>query len=265
VHEKTGNFLYHIAIPTTLSAAECTMMAGFTNAEGMKTGVRDPHLAPQAILYDATFARYTPPRLWMSTGLRALDHAVETLYHPTATEMPSRVMALNAIAGLFTYLPRYHATSSAPDDDVITQLQLATFSSLGFLGQNMAGGLGLSHSLGYALGSPYSIPHGITSCLTLGHVVKLKADEEGTGNAAQLARALPVIGLQRSSGSGDDVADAKKFGDEILKLVHDLGLKTTLKDHGVGEDQASIITQRATKLESGPLYDKVIALVKTLY
>jgi len=46
---------------------------------------------------------------------------------------------------------------------------------LGFLGQNMKGSFSLSHTMGYALGSPYSIPHGITSCLTLGHVMKLKA------------------------------------------------------------------------------------------
>jgi alcohol dehydrogenase class IV len=30
VHEKTGSFLHHIAIPTTISAAECTAGAGYT-------------------------------------------------------------------------------------------------------------------------------------------------------------------------------------------------------------------------------------------
>ena len=53
------------------------------------------------------------------------------------------------------------------DEDIITRLQLAAFASLGFLGLNFQAGLGLSHSLGYALGAPYQIPHGITSCMTL--------------------------------------------------------------------------------------------------
>jgi alcohol dehydrogenase class IV len=54
-HEKTDKFLFHISIPTTLSAAECTFMAGFTK-DGVKTSVRDPALAPLVIIYDAKFA-----------------------------------------------------------------------------------------------------------------------------------------------------------------------------------------------------------------
>ena len=78
-----GKFLHHIAIPTTLSAAECTLGAGYTNADGMKTGVADPELAPHAILYDSKFALDTPPWLFKSTGMRAMDHAMEIMYHPT--------------------------------------------------------------------------------------------------------------------------------------------------------------------------------------
>jgi alcohol dehydrogenase class IV len=48
LHEKTGNWLYHIAIPTTLSASECTMMAGYTQSDGVKTGVRGKELVPHA-------------------------------------------------------------------------------------------------------------------------------------------------------------------------------------------------------------------------
>ena len=39
--KKKGKFLHHITIPTTLSAAECTLGAGYTNEEGMKTGKSD--------------------------------------------------------------------------------------------------------------------------------------------------------------------------------------------------------------------------------
>ena len=85
-----------------------------------------------------------------SVDLSALDHA-------TATEMPCRQMCLVAAGDLFTYLPKYKANPK--DEQVITRLQLAAFASLGFLALNVKGGLGLSHSLGYALGSPYGIPH----------------------------------------------------------------------------------------------------------
>lgn len=155
--QSPGKFLYHITVPTTLSAAECTLNAGYTNANGMKTGVAHPELAPHVIIYDSKFALETPAWLWMSTGMRAMDHAMELMYHPTSTEMPCRQMALYAAGELFKCLPQYKADPK--NEDVITRLQLAAFASLGFLALNIKGGLGLSHTLGYALGSPYQIPH----------------------------------------------------------------------------------------------------------
>ncbi|MCJ1486062.1 hypothetical protein MMC06_006238 [Schaereria dolodes] len=258
LHEKSGKFLYHIAIPTTLSAAECTFNAGYTRDDGIKVGCADPALAPHVIIYDAKFALETPQKLWLSTGIRSLDHAVELLYHPTATEVPAKRMVLTAIASLFTYLPK--SKDEPKNEDYITRLQLASFSSLFPLGTNVKGGLGLSHTLGYALGSPYSIPHGITSCLTLAHVVKLKAKD--SDDAAQVARALPFIGLLRS---GDDNKDANQVGDAIQELVKRLGLQSNLKQYGVDEDEAPNITKMATKTEEGPLYDSVFGLVKSLY
>ncbi|KAF9632215.1 Alcohol dehydrogenase iron-type [Lasiodiplodia theobromae] len=258
LNEKVGKFLFHVTIPTTLSAAECTFNAGYTQEDGTKTGVAHAELAPHVIIYDSKFALETPPQLWMSTGLRALDHAVELLYHPTATEVPAKDVCLSAASRLFSSLPKYK--NDPKNEDNITQLQLASFGSLGLLGLNVKGPLGLSHTLGYALGSPYSIPHGITSCLTLGHVVKLKAHDPWA--ASQVARLAPFIGLTRT---GNDQQDAINVGDAILELVRLLGLSKTLKEYNVGEDQVPIIVKRATKQEQGEVYDKVASLVKQLY
>jgi alcohol dehydrogenase class IV len=249
VNEKTGHFLTHIAIPTTLSAAECTMAAGFTKEDGVKTGIAHPNVAPSYILYDSTFALHTPPSLFASTGIRALDHAVELQYHPTATLMPCQWLCLLAIRALFEHLPEYQANPK--DEQVILKLYLAAYASLGFLGLNLKGGLGLSHTLGYALGSPYGIPHGITSCMTLGHVVKLKA-KAGPKDAAAVAAILPVLPAKYGAQStGDDVKDAGLVGDAILKLVSDLGFKTTLTDKKVGKDEIDTIVSRATGGLSG--------------
>jgi alcohol dehydrogenase class IV len=259
VHEKTGHFLYHITIPTTLSAAECSFFAGYTQEDGTKTGVRHPNIAVKVIIYDAEFGLETPPHLFLSTGLRALDHAVELMYNPAATEAPSKPLSLTSIQSLFEFLPKYKANPK--DKDVITKCMLAAFTSLYPMGLNVVGGIGLSHSLGYALGSPYGIPHGVTSCLTLGKVVKLKA--ENPADAAQVARICPYIGIERT---GDDRKDAVKVGDAIIDLVKSLGLQTSLKEYKVGEDQVPKIAKLATGgKESGELYEKVAGLVKTLY
>ncbi len=259
LHEQSGKWLFHIAIPTTLSASECTMMAGYTEKDGVKTGVRAKELVPHVVLHDSTFALHTPERLWMSTGMRAMDHAIELLYHPTAVEMPARWMTLQAAGSLFENLPKYKANPK--DEDIITKLQLAAFASLGFLGYNMKGGLGLSHALGYALGSPYGIPHGITSCLTLGNVVKLKSADPAA--AEQVARLLPFIGETKSS---DAKKDAEKVGDRINALVKELGLDSDLRNYKVDKDQIPVITKRATGgQESGKAYDSVEGLVKGLF
>lgn len=69
-NEKTGSFLHHIAIPTTLSAAECTSIAGYTKSDGVKTAIGHPNVYPSAILYDPAFGAHTPKDLWLSTAIR---------------------------------------------------------------------------------------------------------------------------------------------------------------------------------------------------
>ena len=156
-NERTGHYLVHFTIPTTLSAAECTAGGGYTKADGVKTGFMAPEMGVSAIFYDPGYAKYTPTRLWLATGVRAVDHAVETFYHPYATEMPWKALSIWALGVLFECLPQ--AKSSHPnDEDVMTRLMLAAFASSGLRGKNVKGGMGLSHSLGYALGSPYGIP-----------------------------------------------------------------------------------------------------------
>ena len=255
-HERSNKYLYHITIPTTLSAAECTKIAGYTNEDGKKVSVAGPELVPEVIIYDSKFALETPQRLWLSTGIRSLDHAVEFLYGPRAAEAPAKSLFLAAIDGLFTYLPKSKAEPK--NEEYITMLQLAAFSSLYPIGAELGNSLALSHAIGYALGSPYGIPHGITSCISLAGVVRLKA--YNAEDAAQIARAMPSIGQSRS---GDDKKDALKVADAIENLVEDLGLGSRLRDYNVGSDQIPTVAKTATRSDSGALYDGVTKLLES--
>ncbi|KAI9711577.1 MAG: hypothetical protein M1820_002142 [Bogoriella megaspora] len=259
-YERHGSHLHHIAIPTTLSAAECTMGAAYTTEEGLKAFVIHPELAPKAIFYDAIFARETPSRLWLSSGLTALSHAVELMYYPTASEIPCKQMCLRAASDLMTYLQEYNHGSR--DINVMTRLQLAAFASLGFVRRNFEP-LGLSNALEYALGSPYGIPHGETSCLTLGHAIQLKARVDPTA-AQSISRLRDYIGQKPT---GDNLIDATMFGNLLLGFVRSLGLSKNLGEYGVGEDQVEIITERATRgiNSKKPSYKAVRSLVQGLY
>lgn len=162
INKEFGRSLTHLTIPTTLSAAECTAAGGYTNEDGIKTGFSAAGMGVAAIFYDPSFAKYTPERLWLATGIRAVDHAVESYYHPYASEMPWKALSYWALTSLFTLLPQVKLFEEG-DQDIITRLQLAAFASSGFRGKNFKGGMGLSHSLGYALGSPYGIPRELKS------------------------------------------------------------------------------------------------------
>ncbi|KAH7076872.1 putative Maleylacetate reductase [Paraphoma chrysanthemicola] len=262
VKESRGAFLTHLTIPTTLSAAECTAGGGYTKADGVKVGLRAPEMAVAAIFYDPHYARFTPKDLWLSTGMRAMDHAVECMYHPSSAEVPWKALSIWAVGELFECLPK--ARDSHPDDEVVmTRLMLAAYASSGLKGENLKGGMGLSHSLGHALGSPYGIPHGITSCMTLGKVVKLKA-YESTNSAQQICRLLPSVGLPFT---GDDIRDALAVGDSIIALVQSLGLEVpSLSARGVSKDQTFTIAQRALGgVAEGLVFDQVLGLVQTLF
>lgn len=199
--------LPHVAIPTTLSVAELASGAGFTNEAGDKAGMRNPLQMVTVVIYDAELTLTTPIELWLSTGIRALDHAVEGFVsdgdHPL-----NDVLALEAIRRLFDSLPR--AKAAPQDADVRTENQLAAWFSFTLPAASAAG---LSHMMGKQIGARHGIPHGVTSCLLLPHVMRY------------LQRSMPD--RMRSLPSPDDV-----YG-----LIAMLGLPQHIADFGIGKPE----------------------------
>ena len=86
--------------------------AGYTSKEGHKVGVNNPALPPSIIIYDPLITLHTPLHLFLSTGVRALDHAVETLYRPNVPKAV-RDMALWSVNGLMKGLKECKVLSEA--------------------------------------------------------------------------------------------------------------------------------------------------------
>ncbi|HZQ49685.1 MAG TPA: iron-containing alcohol dehydrogenase [Candidatus Dormibacteraeota bacterium] len=198
--------LPHVAVPTTLSVAELAAGAGFTDATGTKGGMRDPGLMPAAVIYDAELTLKTPAELWLSTGIRALDHAIEGFLaegeHPF-----NDVMALEAIRRLFRVLP---ATKADPANvGCRTDCQLAAWFSFTLPGASASG---LSHVMGKQIGARHGIPHGVTSCLLLPHVMRYLETRQPSR-----VHALGVT------------------PDEVEGLIGDLGLPLHIAAYSVGD------------------------------
>ena len=124
----------------------CQSGAGYKDENGNKIGLGGHDFPPAAVILDAELTISTPERLWLSTGIRALDHAVggsrhlrrgktladeavkpECLYRPLVP-YPVKVMSYEAISLLFKYLP---ISKQDPDDLAARQkLQLAAWMSL---------------------------------------------------------------------------------------------------------------------------------------
>jgi maleylacetate reductase len=208
--------LPHIAVPTTLSVAELASGAGYTDEAGNKVGRRDPRMLPDVVVYDGELALSTPLELWLTTGIRALDHAVEGFLAPGEHPL-SDVLALEAVRRLFRTLPE--ARERPADASIRTENQIAAW--IGYtLPAPTAGGL--SHMMGKQIGARHGIPHGVTSCLLLPHVMRYRS----TWQMDRLAE------LSRATGSGDGALAA---ADDVANLIEALGLPRSIAAYGIGE------------------------------
>jgi maleylacetate reductase len=167
-----------IALPTTLSAAEFTPFAGVTDRKrSVKQGYTHPLLAPCAVVLDPALTLRTPAQLWLSTGIKAVDHAVEQLCNPQRAPFAD-ALAEEGLRRLSRALP---ATKREPDDlDARLECQFGMW--LAIAGASAGRGIGASHAIGHTLGGMFGVPHGMTSCVTLHAVLRwneaLNADRQ---------------------------------------------------------------------------------------
>jgi alcohol dehydrogenase class IV len=202
-----------VAIPTTLSGAEWANRTGVKDERsGRKGGFADAKTVPKVVVLDPEATIFTPEKLWLSTGIRALDHAIEGfLYggdHPITD-----VTGLEGARRLMEYLP---LSKRKPGDlDVRLELQLASW--LAYFGPANTP-MGLSHELGRRIGASYDVPHGITSCITLAPSLQIAKRRAGTEPWRMLSQALGGEPPER-----------------VSSLVEELGLPSRLREVGVPE------------------------------
>ncbi|MBU1378357.1 MAG: iron-containing alcohol dehydrogenase [Alphaproteobacteria bacterium] len=202
-----------IAVPTTLSAAEFTPFAGVSDAaRQVKESYTHPMLAPRAVVLDPAMTLGTPPDLWASTGMKAVDHAVEQLCHPVRAPYADALAA----DGLRRLARGLSASKDRPDDlDARLECQFGMWLAISGVGSGR--GMGVSHAIGHTLGGSYGVPHGITSCVTLPAVLAWSAPN-AIAPQAQISELLGYPGPAASA---------------VRELVAGLGLPTDLRSVGI--------------------------------
>lgn len=218
-----------LAVPTTLSAAEWDGFCGSVDHErDTKDLTAYLELTPQVVFLDPEFCAHTPRDLWATTGVRALDHAVETAYarnaHPYTTALANGALSL-----LAANLPR--SAKDPHDFEAALQCQIAAWMSI--IGVHNVS-LGLSHAIGHQLGA-LGIPHGVTSCIMLPHVMRFL--EPATRDAqARMAATLAAVGL---CAPGEPAADAME------RLLDSLDVPRRVSEFGIGQDKIDVVARAA--------------------
>lgn len=210
-----------VAVPTTLSGAEWAHLIGVTDEEaGRKSGFTDTKAVPPVVILDPEATIFTPEKLWLSTGIRALDHAIEGFLAPNEHPIED-VLGLEGARRLVEHLP---LSKEEPEDlDIRLELQIAAW--IAYFGPSNTP-MGLSHDLGRRLGASYGVPHGYTSCITLSPTLAIVKEQVPKDRWTMLTNAL-----------GGDPAE------RVAALVEELELPNQLRDYDVPEEDLDTIAE----------------------
>jgi maleylacetate reductase len=211
-----------IAVPTTLSAGEFTYFAGCTDtARQLKESYGHKLMMPRVVILDPAATVHTPEWLFLSTGIRAVDHAVEDLcsINPQPVSDGASQHALRLLSRGLRAVKQDPANLEARLD-----CQLGAWMSI--MGSQNDVAKGASHGIGHVLGGTAGVPHGYTSCVMLPPVLRF--------NLAETAERQRWVS-EAMGRPGMAAADA------VAELVADLGLPGTLRAVDVRADQLDII------------------------
>jgi len=158
---KAPPSIRQIAIPTTLSTSEWTPVTTPIDEDtSLKARFLVPSGSPVSIIYDPAILAQTPSRLLLSTGIRGLDHAINTVCaaspHPFATMLAERAIKL--------FMENLLLLRDPENRQAFANCQLAAWYT--GMGQ-MSVAHGFSHWMVHIIGPYGSVPHSDAGCVLM--------------------------------------------------------------------------------------------------
>ncbi len=237
---KMGEKAYFVAIPTSSgTGSEVTPFAVITDDRtGTKYPLADYELLPNMAIIDADNMMTQPKGLTSASGIDALTHALEAYASIMATDYTDG-LALKAMKNIFTYLPSAYENGA---NDPIAREKMADASCMA--GMAFANAfLGVCHSMAHKLGAYHHLPHGVANALLITEVMRFNAVEVppkmGTFPQYQyphtLSRYVECANFCGVFGENDEDT-LNKFIDKIEELKARVGIKKTIRDYGIKEE-----------------------------
>ena len=215
-----------ITVPTTLSGGEFSAIAGVTDERThIKELFRHPGIMPKAVILDPAPTVHTPEWLFLSTGIRAVDHCVEGICSGEAHPYGD-AQALQGLSLLTNGLTRVKADPT--DIQARLDCQMGAWMSMAPLASGVP--MGASHGIGYVLGAAFNIPHGHTSCIMLPYVMRWNK---------------PVNGARQELVSAAMGHPGEDAGDVLDSFIGDLGMPRSLGAVNVGPEKFQRIAEQS--------------------
>jgi len=213
-----------IICPTTLSGGEFNPLSGATDEHvHHKQGFEHRNMAPTSIILDPALTVHTPEWLWLSTGVRSVDHALETLGSLQSNDFCDG-LADCALRLLAEGLPRVKRDPG--DLEARLKCQIGVWQSMIPITAGVP--MGLSHAIGHILGGTCDVPHGYCSCVMAPAVLAFNAPANGD----RQGRISACFGQPERAAS--DVVD---------DFIRNLGMPRSLAEVGVERTQLQQIAE----------------------
>ena len=217
-----------IAVPSTLSGGEYNAGCLVTDTRRkLKQTFFHPLMMPLAIVLDPQLALHAPETLWIGSGTRAMDHAIEALCSAGGNPLVDAAV-LRGIEMMAQSLPR----SRANPQDVEARRACQVASWLCSYGLQSRVPMGASHAIGHVLGGTCGVAHYLCTPAMMPGVLAFNVS--ATAEAQQL--------LSRALGH-PELPAAQAF----KRFASELGLPTSLEAVGVGEEQFGLIAKNTMK------------------
>ncbi|KAI2639813.1 putative Fe-containing alcohol dehydrogenase [Hypomontagnella submonticulosa] len=231
-----------VCIPTSLSGGEYSSFAGATNDEtGQKHSFSGASQGPALVILDPELTTTTPEKVWLSTGIKAVDHCVETLCSLQSDSASDQ----DARRGLAKLIPGLIKSKQNPKDlGARLECQLGARDAMSASSRGVP--LGASHGIGHQLG-PAGVGHGETSCILNPAVCKYNYQK-----GANVERQNAIIQLLWEDSKAQEIFTQKglergtaDLGDLMDAIIRFLELPRTLSEFGIGEDKLEGIAEHS--------------------
>ncbi len=209
-----------VLLPTTAgTGSEVTKVGVFSSESGRKYTLGSPLMHAHKAVLVQDFVVTAPPALVASTGLDALDHALESIWNKNAKpetlelSVKAAIEVLENITTMYDTSIKLRETKALPTEkEYEASRKMLHASCMAGMAFNLTG-TAAGHALSFVLSETWHVPHGTACAFTLNGVFALATTNETT------CKYLAKISRHFHKNIKDEAKLVRKLQDDVAKLT----------------------------------------------